>query len=394
MLLNIPSITSIFILVVGGLYLLLLTALKKGFPLDRIGVIFLLWLAPLAYWATLSCLNFGALGLVGFREWIRLASLFMIYALSYHIAHFIDYRKIIRYIFFALPIPLLVGLYQICVPTGKKIYVPTEITAAKINRIASTFAHPNSFSLFMVLFMGITLWKIIVSRQKAWWIILLFVEAFVLINAFSLGSMIMLFVAMVVLALNMMNMKRRIALIAFLIVALVGFALHPSGQKRFQDIPAASDVVETVRSGKYYGEGSFAWRMLNWHLLLGEWRKKPLCGYGLATTIDLISPLKNVPHNDYLRFLVETGLTGLAMFLYLLTNLGQQLWKVYRRFRKDNIEISYLALIMFSVYAAWMVGSFADNFITVTAFQYYFWSLTGVLMAQNRRLITGRKKAA
>ena len=119
----------------------------------------------------------------------------------------------------------------------------------------------------------------------------------------------------------------------------------------------------------------------NWSLFVKEWKNKPILGYGLDTTGDLISPLKNEAHNDYLRFLVETGLIGLALYLIFLYILGFELWKLYIRARSD-IDFSYLALVTFSIYVAWIVGSFADNYITATVFQYYFWGLIGTLMSR------------
>jgi O-antigen ligase len=378
MLLNIPSLTSLLILCFGGAYIILNICIKKYMAIDRVGKAFFLWISTLLFWVFIAYNNFHIDGLAGLREWIRLASLFTIYALSYQLAQIMDYRNIIRYIFFALPVPLLLGLYQVITSTGIKV--------DGINRVSGTLAHPNSFALFLVLFIGLTLWKVISKKNKALWLLLLMTEMFVLINTFSIGGIAMFIIMCTVLIFRTMKKKYRIIGAVFVLSVIIGFSLHPAGQLRIAEISRTGDPLEAMKTGRISGEGSFAWRILNWRMFFEEWKERPLLGYGLSTTTEMVSPMGNIPHNDYLRFMVETGLIGLLVFLWFLILLGKEIWKACCASNMVNPEFSNLAFIVFSIYMAWVAGSFADNFITATGFQYYFWALLGILMGQSHKL--------
>ncbi len=373
LMLNVPSITSLFLLFGGGLFLLLQFVIKKNLALDKIGKIFLFWLIALLFWVLLACSNFGSEGLVVLREWIRLASLYVVYLLVLYLTKRYGYKRIINYIFWALPIPLITGIYQAIAVKGIKV--------EGVNRVFGTFAHPNSFSLFLVLFIGLTVWKIRFAKMRSFWLMLLVAQIFALINTFSGGGMGMVFVMSAILILKALKIRNRLLIFIFAFVVLAVFSLSEHGKQRLEEIQQTGNVVKIMETGRMVGEGSMAWRALNWHLFIKEWKDKPVLGYGLSTTGELVSPMKNIPHNDYLRFLVETGLVGLLLFLFLLLTLGKEIGRLYRTSFAQSVEFSYLALIGFSIYAAWVVGSFADNFITATGFQYYFWALLGTLMA-------------
>lgn len=374
MLINIPSITSLFLFFGGGLYLLFNMAVRKEMILDRMGKVFFFWLVALLFWVITAYINFGIDGLIALREWIRLASLFMIYVLVYYLTVRIGYKRVINYMFWALPIPLIVGIYQ--------ILTKSVLQVQGINRIYGTLAHPNVLALFLVLFIGLTVWKIRFGKMRLFWLMLLVAQIFALINTFSIGGIVMFLVMSTILILKTLKIRNRLLIFILIFVVLAVFSLSEHGKQRLEEIQRTGDVVKIMETGRMFGEGSMAWRALNWHLFIKEWKDKPLLGYGLSTTGELVSPMKNIPHNDYLRFLVETGLVGLLLFLFVLLTLGKEIWRLYLTSFAQSAEFSYLVLIGFSIYAAWVVGSFADNFITATGFQYYFWALLGVLMAK------------
>lgn len=377
MIFNVPSITSLFLLVGGGLYILFEGAVKKGLFLNNVGKIFLWWVLILPLWIVVSCFHFGiGGGLFAAREWVRLASLFMIYILVYQLSQRIGYKKIVNYLLWALPIPLASGLYQIVTSTGIKV--------SGINRVYGTLAHPNSFAFFLVIFIGLTLWKMRFSQMRLIWLALLATEALILINTFSINGIIMLLTMSAILMCKTLKAKRRFLIFTFALIVLISFSFSNYGKKRLNEISQTGNIIQIIGTGKTVGEGSMAWRALNWHLLLEKWSQRPVFGYGLSATVDLVSPLKNVPHNDYLRFLVETGIVGLCMFLFLLTAAGNELWKLYKSFKVEDPELSYLLLVVFSLYIAWVIGSISDNFITATSVQYYLWAFFAALMATKK----------
>jgi hypothetical protein len=145
-------------------------------------------------------------------------------------------------------------------------------------------------------------------------------------------------------------------------------------------IMVACENVGRVKSGKqieYYDiiqkQGadvtSGAWRLYHWHRLWGKfWSsdfEKILFGYGVGTTTYLF---KMKPHNDYLRLLLETGIVGFALFLFI--------WgAIYLR-----MEVQYRwAVVMVAIYC--ITENNYDHFPAMSLLIFYMLSAN----SQNRQ---------
>ncbi|MEW6102053.1 MAG: O-antigen ligase family protein [Candidatus Omnitrophota bacterium] len=371
LLFNIPSLTSLFIVLGGGAYLLASLATKKELFIGKIGKAFAFWLGSLLLWVLVAYVHFGPPGLIALREWVRLASLFFIYLLTAQLAKKTGYARIINYIFWALPIPVLASFYQIFTKTGLQI--------AGINRVYGTLAHPNSLAMFLVLFIGLTAWKIQTAKKNSLWICLLMIEILVLINCYSISGILMALIVLFVLAFARLKRRQRGAFVFLIIIIAAVFSLTPYGRMRLDELTRTGSLSEIMYTKDISDYSSLSWRVLNWHMLLKEWSKSPVLGFGLDTTKDLVNPWKVDAHNDYLRFLVETGIIGVTIFLCFLFVIGRELLKVYRSTRESGPEFSGLSLTLFSVYFAWILGSLTGNHLAETTYQYYFWCIAGLL---------------
>lgn len=366
---NIPAAISLFIIAMGGIVMLSYTIKRQSIDMDRLGGIFLIWIIGLLFWVGVGYMNFGAAGLIGIREWVRLFSLLVIYFLSIKLSGEIGYKKAVDYLLLALIIPLLTGYYQIFAGAGKMI--------SSVHRIYGTIAHPNAFALFLVLFIGITFWKMQHSNRPRFWVFILVLEGIALINTYSMSGIAMLAIMTCVIAMKSLKGGKRFFVLFLCAVFVLGFFLSGFGSKRLSELSSTQTVSGVAITGK--STNSLDWRFLHWQHLLREWRKSPVLGYGLHTADAFISPWKAAPHNDYLRFLVETGLLGLPVFLLLLIVIGKTLLRRYKENETVDPPLAHFAFILFAVYCAWLIGSFFDNFITTTVFQYYFWACLGLV---------------
>lgn len=369
--LNVPAGLSLFIDLVGLTYLGFNFALMKQVTIDRIGKAFFLWLALLVFWVFLAYYNFGTQGLVGLREWVRLFSLFIIYILTLQLARSKGFNYVINWLFLSLPIPLTVGFYQLIFHKGRIV--------GGVHRIFGTFAHPNNFALYLVLFIGLTIWKLKSAKKKLFWLLLLLAEVIALVNTFSVGGLVMAVTLFIFIFLKeVRKRKKRLYLVAIVVIAMfTGFLFLQSryGQMRIEELkrtPSLSEVIE-----KETVTNSFTWRVVHWKLLIDEWREKPLLGYGLHTSGDFVSPWHAEPHNDYIRFLAETGLVGLIIFLGFLVIVGRKLIRKYRS--STNHLYKSLIFITISIFLSWIIGSTVGNHITTTGFHFYFWSLLAAI---------------
>jgi O-antigen ligase len=111
------------------------------------------------------------------------------------------------------------------------------------------------------------------------------------------------------------NLKR--VAVGLALVALVG---APTVVKRFSELSAPA---------AYEGGNTFDQRVKLWGVLLPALAEHPLIGHGIGTAAEVVEKRAGfamVPHNDYLRLAVETGLPAAAFYaLFLLRELARNL---------------------------------------------------------------------
>jgi O-antigen ligase len=100
-----------------------------------------------------------------------------------------------------------------------------------------------------------------------------------------------------------------------------------------------------------------------------KWKRRPILGYGVtgAGFID----------GQFLRVLVETGIIGLALFLFLLWRMAIFLWNTY--WTADDPFFKALSLGMLGALAGLVGhGVSASSFIIVRIME-PFWFLMGLI---------------
>lgn len=114
------------------------------------------------------------------------------------------------------------------------------------------------------------------------------------------------------------------------LVSVLLFAATPLGGTRISEM--ASSRFSIVGNP----QNSLEWRFYAWNTYLPAWRQSKLFGRGLGmTTTDQLSVTGTIPHNEYLRLLVETGVVGLALCLISVIVLVRALWR--RRRSTDGV---------------------------------------------------------
>lgn len=200
-------------------------------------------------------------------------------------------------------------------------------------RVEGSYANPNNFALAALSL----LFFVDPERDPRWLQFLL--HAFVVGLIVLSGTMGALLAYLVGLAFFFLRARwARVLLAALTLGALLACLWPPTqppdtrllGESRlvgplwtkfeivkdnFADL-VASDPVDFWRLGQEYGGTeltSAAWRLTHWQRILQEFSAAPglarLFGRGPGASMALIGRL---PHNDYLRFLFETGAVGLA----------------------------------------------------------------------------------
>jgi O-antigen ligase len=244
--------------------------------------------------------------------------------------------------------PALVAVYQLATFTG-------------INRPYGTFGHPDSAAMFFAIATVASLWLYLdAGRRRAdAFFTVLFAGA--LVATVSIDGLSTLVVMLIVFgALHPGSARDKLGPWVLAGIVVVAFFATPLGSRRIAS-ESSSRVTTTGEP-----DSSLAWRLKKWKTLMPEWERSPVFGQGLGTTTTTEATAANrfagkPPHNEYLRYLVETGVVGVMMLLGALVILIRGLLRRRRipgTLDAGTLNAPALALV---IVIGCLVNSLADN---------------------------------
>ncbi|RCJ22315.1 polymerase [Nostoc minutum NIES-26] len=328
------------------------------------------WVLLQGLWLIL--LHLGALGLdasyllTSIREWVRLFSWVMVYLLVMQLKDRLPPEKVISRLFLALPLPIAVALLQI--PQGS-------------DRIVGTFGTANTFATFLLLFISLVWWNLYKTQQQWFWLMLLGLLCFFLVSTKSLFSLMMIAVFVLVLITPRLNVAKLISGVLLLGLVIALFASTEFGQQRLASIaqtPLLNPDMDISRAIllSQGDSNSFNWRLSQWNLLLNAWKQSPIFGYGLGLSIP-VAGNDLLPHNDYIRALVEGGIIGLITFLALFAAQFIHLLRLIQQTPYESKQRN-LCFILLAMLSSIPVGMITENIWSHTTFFFYWWVLLAV----------------
>ncbi|MEB3215953.1 MAG: O-antigen ligase family protein [Nostocales cyanobacterium 94392] len=363
------------------LYVIVKILIRQKIHTDKFFWVFAGWVGFLGIWVILPIVGWGLLGktylIDGIREWTRIFSWLMIYLLVIQLKGKIHPQKVIPVLFCSLFVPLIVGFLQLVIPSR----LPDVISCR--NCLNSTIGHPSTFGTFLFLFISLTLWKLTHAKQNRWfWLTLLATLAFFMVMTKSLTSLIMMSVFIIVLIAPKLNLFRLVGGILFIVLVFYLFASTEFGYEKLNallETPLFNqdlDISRTILLS--FGDGNSAnWRIAQWSFLIDAWKQSPLLGYGLGTS-QYITYFQNYAHNDYLRFLAETGIIGFTSFIVFL---GIQI-VFLGKYLRDSLLGSprrRLCVTMIAIFVAILLGMATDNVWSHTTLFFYWWLLFAIV---------------
>lgn len=325
----------------------LLLGRRRGIPSTILSI---LWLC---IWTVVAVNTHGASSET-LREGVREVSIVALAVIVYNARGAVTVPTATRLVQLVGIPPAIVALYQLATNTGADI-------AGEL-RSYGTFAHPNSAAMFFAIGATASLWLYLDHGRHRADALLVALFAAALLVTFSIDGLITLaamLVAFGVLRPGSWRVKLGPSAIAGAVV-LVFFAT-PLGSQR---IAKESTSAQSIERGE--GGSSLAWRFKKWKMLLSEWEQAPLVGRGLGTTVTVERVPGNEfigepPHNEYVRYLVETGVVGLIILLWGLAILARHL--VRKRRIPGTLTAGTLnaATLAIAVVVGCLVNSLADN---------------------------------
>ena len=185
--------------------------------------------------------------------------------------------------------------------------------------------------------------------------------------------------SVVVLVLYSRNRALQRAAVGLALLAVIGFAILSSHELR----GALSDRLEE-RGPVEFREAVYAG---SWQMFL----ERPLTGWGFhqmpADLPRYVSEYKDkilYPHNTYLELLVEHGVVGLALYLWLMW----EIWRLGRGAIPAGEKNGFLDPLFHRLWPILLVVYWANAALVVMSYQFVnalLFTLAGMLAAQRRR---------
>jgi hypothetical protein len=270
--------------------------------------------------------------------------------------------RLIRVAFFTAVVVSLIGLAQI--PSGQRVSAPFEGEAGE----------PNTFGGYLLLMLGLGAGMFLESprpRTRLWSIGFLALGALPFLYTLSRASYLGVIPVLVVLAL--LSSRRRLVvgvLVALLVGSPVVAYLAPTPVvKRILYTFEPEAGQPTVTLGRVGLDPSTSVRLFSFRQALEGWAKRPFLGYGVTGFAFMDA--------QYPRTLVETGVIGLAAFLWLM-------WSVLRgglgafRALGDPLERG-LALGFVAGTVGLLAHAIGANTFIIVRIMEPFWFFAGVV---------------
>ena len=390
--LQLPSAFAIGIDALTLLYVTVMLLTGRTVQTDRFWWFFAGWVLLQGLWVIF--LPLGGLGLNAsflsdsLREWIRLFTWLIVYLLVMQLKDRLAPDQVISTLFLSLIMPITVALMQMFLPS----LLPGEfspglgdsagaLVTSEGARIRGTIGHPNGFATFLFLFIGLTWWKLGQSKQRLPWFLLLALLAFLYVSTKALFSLMMLAVFVLALIAPRLSIPKLIGGVIFLVVVISLFASTEFGQQRLSSIantPLLNPDIDISRAIllSQGDNNSFNWRLSQWYLLVNAWRQYPIFGYGLGSSIQAAGN-GFLPHNDYIRALVEEGIVGIVAFItFLLTQAMRLVWLIHKAPRGSKQRD--LCLVLLAILIAIPVGMITENIWSHTMLFLYWYTVSAV----------------
>ncbi|MGE3962234.1 MAG: O-antigen ligase family protein [Dehalococcoidia bacterium] len=255
----------------------------------------------IGYWFGIGILHYGAdQSLI--RELVRMLSILAVALIAANSDRSVTASRLGMIVVVAAMIPAALVIYEALTNWG-------EMVGAGL-RPRGTMSHPNAAAILFGIAAPVAVWKATFDRSGARYLAAAGVLVLAVLFTRSLGGLAQITVAMMALgALQTGRPVFRLAIVGAVVGIAVLFVLDPLGISRVDEIETTSFAVN--QGGE--DNNSFEWRLVNWSLYLQEWEKARLLGHGLGTTDEIVAPLGHLPHSDLIRFLVETGIVGVAL---------------------------------------------------------------------------------
>jgi O-antigen ligase len=308
------------------------------------------------------------------KEVLRLFDLFSLAFFAFAAVKSRDDVRTLFLAFFASSLlPILFGAYQSVYGIG------FEDADVSIPRIFGTFSHPNIFSLYLftiIVFALLALFLFVRNRRER--VVLWGFLGLLLLMLFLTYARVA-WVALFLFGVFLAFFRYRLLLFPILLLPLVLFAFSGTFQSR---------VAESLHPDP---DSSIVWRQTLWHdvTLKSVQDGRRLLGSGMDTFPIVSESLRgtrlgsNDPHNDFVKFFVEGGYLGLAVFALYLFSIFFILLSRFLRTNDPWLRTAFGFLIL--LFLVLEIAALSDNIFKNTPVGWLFFIALGAFLALSKK---------
>jgi O-antigen ligase len=188
------------------------------------------------------------------------------------------------------------------------------------------------------------------------------------------------------------------------IVSLPLFILFSKNKKRLL-IPALATMIiiaslfsvvyygayRDVTEKKQYGFSSWQYRWsYAWPASIKAFKEKPIMGWGLGNDLYALAKaahFDNTSHNDYLLILVETGIIGISLYLWLIVTLFLHTLSGIRSANNEESRLLYVTTL--AIFTSFLIGSLGEHLLQTPGATGYVITILGMAHGS---ILAARKK--
>ena len=276
---------------------------------------------------------------------------------------FIDTRKQAKIFLVLLLVTCgIVALYALSqLPLGGRVSTPFE----------GKEGEPGTLGGYLLLLMSVSIGILLTSESKRVKILLtgLVSISFVALMA-TQSRATWMGLPVIYLCFIVMSKKRLMLLGVLAVLIVIGpFVMPKSYKERYGGTFKREEGYKATVGGKAVAlDSSATERVLSWQGVLKDYKNHPVFGYGINGYwfID----------GQYFRTLVELGIVGMSIFIFMLYQIGKFMLEAYR-IASDNLSKG-LAMGLFAGFLGLLVHCFGSNTFIVVRIMEPFWFLMGI----------------
>jgi len=279
-------------------------------------------------------------------------------------------KQVKSFVFSLLLVGFLVGIYAF----SQHFHGVERVTAP----FEGKSGEANTLGGYLVLIICIVIGLILnfgSLRQKMFFAAILIFAFPALVFTLSRGSWLAFIPALIALILFTRKGKLVLFIFSFAAVLLSSIILPRSFYAR---------VNQTFSYGKEYEiagrrvrlEDSAATRIEIFKLAMQKWKKEPLLGYGIGSSLPILD-------NQYARIIIESGFLGLLSFIWIIFVLFMIAFRHLSILREDGFSSGLITGFIACLFGLVVHGIGAETFIIIRIME-PFWFLAAIVVALPR----------